>query len=531
MDWLREIVRLGGKPKGVVHVGAHLGQEALSYREGGIDPAIYVEALPHLLPVLKNEVSQRQGHLAVNALCAEADGQEVCFRIASDNGASSSYLDFGWYRDVHPEVDWSSRINLLTTRLDGVLERLSQEHRDLEWGRIDTLVLHVQGTERRVMEGAPELIKSVRWIGLAVNDGGLYRGDADFDEIFHYLRNRGFSLRHLEMTSHRWGHALFERSDAATASALTMHLVSSLAITDHRLAADAYEALGKVLVAAGQESVSAAAFEAAAAIDLADAELQACWGGPLNGQDARRHMFRALVNAAGIGAIVETGTFRGTTTEWIADWFSGPIYTCEAEPRFYAQARDKLSRFNHVQVFKSDSRRFLTEIAPQLPQDQTTLYYLDAHWSEDLPLLDEIRQILARGAPAVIMIDDFEIITDQGYMFDDYGPGKRLSLELIAAAPLDGVSLFFPSTPSALETGARRGCVVLATAGVDGIASVPELRPLGFAEHRIFSLAAFVHRTSSQATQIAEEAAGLRKALADRDASIAALESTRSDPG
>jgi hypothetical protein len=76
------------------------------------------------------------------------------------------------------------------------------------------------------------------------------------------------------------------------------------------------------------------------------------------------------------------------------------------------------------------------------------------------------------------MIDDFEVWDDAGYVFDDYGPGRKLSLHYLA--PLDRFRprCFFPIS-SAQETGLRRGCVVLTCDPTlaELLASIPQLRP------------------------------------------------------
>ena len=55
--------------------------------------------------------------------------------------------------------------------------------------------------------------------------------------------------------------------------------------------------------------------ELAASMEVLSDDLQVCWGGPLNGQAGRRALFKQLLTAIGFDAIVETGTFRGITTQ------------------------------------------------------------------------------------------------------------------------------------------------------------------------------------------------------------------------
>jgi hypothetical protein len=60
------------------------------------------------------------------------------------------------------------------------------------------------------------------------------------------------------------------------------------------------------------------------------------------------------------------------------------------------------------------------------------------------------------------MIDDFQVPDDNGYGYDDYGVGKALIRGYIA--PLVSqfeLAEFYPRTPSAVESGGRRGCVVV----------------------------------------------------------------------
>ena len=89
-------------------------------------------------------------------------------------------------------------------------------------------------------------------------------------------------------------------------------------------------------------------------------------------------------------------------------------------------------------------------------------------------------EIIFSGFPnAVVMVDDFHVPFDSGYGYDDYGAGRSLTaayIEPIVAA--HGLRAFYPSTPSAHETGARRGCVILAKKYHTGtvLASLPLLQ-------------------------------------------------------
>ena len=210
-------------------------------------------------------------------------------------------------------------------------------------------------------------------------------------------------------------------------------------------------------------------------IDFARPHLREGWGGPFNGQRHRQDVVRGLYRAILFESTVETGSFRGESTEFMAAVSGRPVLSVESSPRFLAFAKRRCATYPNAEFFLSDSRSFLAEKLPQLTGP--TFFYLDAHWYADLPLADEVKSIAGSGIPAVIMIDDFEVPGDPGYEFDDYGPGARLTRELLDGSGVDDWAWFYPRAPSEDESGLRRGSVVLCSPDLaDDIAGVTGLR-------------------------------------------------------
>ena len=218
------------------------------------------------------------------------------------------------------------------------------------------------------------------------------------------------------------------------------------------------------------------------------------WG-PFNGQTARQALFIDLLAKTGPHAIVETGTFLGTTTEFMSQ--TGlPVFTIEAHPRHYGFAHARFWRKRNVKLLYGDSRTGLHELfdgALHPLSKFTIFFYLDAHWNDDLPLMEEIDIIFGHCPMAVVIIDDFEVPFDSGYGFDDYGPGKTLVADYIKPAiSKHQLIAFYPSTPSAADYPStpmaavglaapgrlRRGCVVLVKKVCHGptLARIPLLR-------------------------------------------------------
>jgi hypothetical protein len=59
------------------------------------------------------------------------------------------------------------------------------------------------------------------------------------------------------------------------------------------------------------------------------------------------------------------------------------------------------------------------------------------------------------------MIDDFQIPGDSGYGYDDYGPDHSLTMDYLSQLTLYPKWYFFPVIHSSLETGKKRGCIVI----------------------------------------------------------------------
>ncbi len=186
------------------------------------------------------------------------------------------------------------------------------------------------------------------------------------------------------------------------------------------------------------------------------------FGTAMNGQTSRLEATRQIIFNCGIRAIVETGTYRGTTTEWFAG-FHLPVISVEAERRSFLFARHRLAPFPNVRLEFGNSVDVLSALREHLDLSQPTLFYLDAHWKSHLPLREEVSLILGSFARPIISIDDFRVPGQSGYGYDDYGEGKALTAEYLEGALPEGVSVLYPSTPAEQETGRRRGWAVLSS--------------------------------------------------------------------
>jgi hypothetical protein len=235
--------------------------------------------------------------------------------------------------------------------------------------------------------------------------------------------------------------------------------------------------LANRLAAAGRSDAAATAVRVAALLDYRlSPHKRATLTGPFNGQVIRQNIFLTLNARLSFGAVFETGSYRGETTEFLAQQVACPVHSCELLTFIYELCRLRLDelrrsgtqRAREVTLDNLDSRAFLRQRLAGPPPESSAgsgplFFYLDAHCTGDLPIAAECDIILERSPRSVIMIDDFDVPDDPGFHPVDARPGDFVGFSDLVGV-LDRFDAgFFPST-SAAETGMRRGCLILTTA-------------------------------------------------------------------
>ena len=183
-----------------------------------------------------------------------------------------------------------------------------------------------------------------------------------------------------------------------------------------------------------------------------------------NGQAGRKAIFLEVLERINFDLVLETGTWVGNTTGYLRETSGLPVFTCELNERYFVFAQKRLEEFKEITFSNTDSRSFLRSHFEKHPDLGTAFIYLDAHWYDDLPLAEELEIISQMSRhPFVIMIDDFEVPNDKGYMFDYYTAKDCLSMRRFGKEfERHGLIPFFPALKSSEETGSKTGCVLLA---------------------------------------------------------------------
>lgn len=211
-----------GRAKGVLHLGAHRGQEAAAYAAAG-KPVVWVEAQPKMHARLSERIAAHADQRALCALLDEVDGRQRSLKISNnDDGVSSSLFAFGPYaqgeRSLWPALDLHMvrELTLTGVTLDTLLqsnELTAQQH--------DHWVVDVQGAELLVLRGARKSLESCRSLVVEVSLVAVYDGAVLWPELSAWLRTQGFEPAWQPARPH--DDVLFVRSSALDAVRAEFH--------------------------------------------------------------------------------------------------------------------------------------------------------------------------------------------------------------------------------------------------------------------------------------------------------------------
>jgi len=118
IDFRKLFPKYGIKPKGVLHVGANVGEEAPVYDQLGIKKVVWIEGHFETHLKLSNNIQRYPDHIALLAVISDTDDQPVIFHVSNNGSQSSSILELGTHKIAHPDVHYVQDLALTTRRTD-----------------------------------------------------------------------------------------------------------------------------------------------------------------------------------------------------------------------------------------------------------------------------------------------------------------------------------------------------------------------------------------------------------------------------
>ena len=162
----------------LLHIGAHLGEEAAEYDKAGF-PVWWVEANPEVLPKLRANLAQYPEQYVIEGLIADRDDEILRFHITNYDGMSSSIFQFDKHPIYSPDTVFVNEREIVATTIRTLCDQYDIKP--------DFLNLDIQGAELLALRGAGDVLRGVKWIYTEVSTDTVYAGGAQMSEIDEFL--------------------------------------------------------------------------------------------------------------------------------------------------------------------------------------------------------------------------------------------------------------------------------------------------------------------------------------------------------
>ena len=199
---------------GVIHVGAHVGEEVAAYFEAGFQRVFLVEANPECCQTLERRFRNDSRVQIANCAISEIGGRVSLHLHTSRTGSTepASLLQMKELSRIVQTLSTPRSIEVEAFTLDQFLK----EH-EIDAREIGLLNLDIQGAELGALKGATKTLAALTAVITEVNVIELYAGGSLEEDIVSFMALRNFqqdytiyhTLYEGEITFPAWGETLF----------------------------------------------------------------------------------------------------------------------------------------------------------------------------------------------------------------------------------------------------------------------------------------------------------------------------------
>jgi FkbM family methyltransferase len=199
LDFNYLVSKYSMKVNGVLHIGAHFGEEHHLYLTHGIMNIAYFEPIRSNFEVLNSRVTD--GSLLYNIALGSEEREVEMYVETQNNGQSSSVLEPGLHLVQYPNIVFHKRETVQMRRLDDVIDNSSAKY--------NMINMDVQGYELEVLKGGVRTLANVDYIISEINRDEVYKGCARIEQLQEFLYPHGFVLMDHNWAGTTWGDGFF----------------------------------------------------------------------------------------------------------------------------------------------------------------------------------------------------------------------------------------------------------------------------------------------------------------------------------
>jgi len=185
---------------GIIHIGAHYGDELNDYINNGVQDIILFEPLSNNFDRLRENCVDLNANIqAYNVALGSKDGTATMY-LSDNDTQSSSILKPKTHIEEMPWIHFEGTEEVEVKTLDGY------DIKGCNFINID-----VQGYEMEVFRGGKKTLEGIDYIYSEVNKAELYEGCAQIGELDSFLGEYGFERVETYWPEdwYNWGDALY----------------------------------------------------------------------------------------------------------------------------------------------------------------------------------------------------------------------------------------------------------------------------------------------------------------------------------
>jgi FkbM family methyltransferase len=185
---------------GVVHIGAHYGEEIQEYVDNGIQKITVFEPLSKNFDVLSQRLQNVNADIQGYQVALGSKKGTATMYLSSNEAQSSSILKPKEHLEHHPDVSFDGTEEVEVDTLD-----------TFDIGKSNFINIDVQGYELEVFKGGQKTLEQIDYVYCEVNRGEMYEGNPMVEELDEFLGEYGFQRveTHWPETWYKWGDALY----------------------------------------------------------------------------------------------------------------------------------------------------------------------------------------------------------------------------------------------------------------------------------------------------------------------------------
>lgn len=194
--------------KGIVHIGAHYGEEIQEYVDNGIQKITVFEPLSKNFDVLSKRLQNVNADIEGYQVALGSKKGTAKMFLSSNDAQSSSILKPKQHLELHPDVSFDGTEEVEVSLLD-----------EYDIGDSNFINIDVQGYELEVFRGGKKTLENIDYVYCEVNRDEVYEGAPMVEELDEFLGTYGFERveTHWPETYYTWGDALYIKKEKTNA--------------------------------------------------------------------------------------------------------------------------------------------------------------------------------------------------------------------------------------------------------------------------------------------------------------------------